>query len=681
MTSTTSTSPGAPDGYAWLRDLERGERLQEWLREHRDRYDRLRSAWEPLRRSLYSEAAGLLPPVAETPRWTVAGRVFWWRWDEGADYPRLWSTCDGQVRVVLDVGALTDTGFVRLGDLAVSPDARRIAYTVDVVGNEVYQLRVADLDDDSATVEVLSDRSYYGLVWSADSTRVMHVVHDFADRPFQVWWHSLVDGTRRLVLEERDERFHVGIRGSGDGRWVVLRAASRLTSEEWLVQRDGGEVPIRTRGRTEGTDYTVEPLDLAGAPMLAVSRQTSPTKYVVVLEGRESGGGTSTLLESAPSRRPLGLTARSSHLLVEGREDGQAVVWAVHLASGAVMARRQASPGTSLRLAPYDDVPTEQVVLEHVAWVRPTYWEAFDPATGTVSRLAVAGSEPVVPTDDLVIETRTVPARDGALIPVTLLRHVGTPLDGTAPCLLYGYGAWETVIDPDHDPVRLALVRSGVVYAHAHIRGGGELGRAWWLQGRMDRKSTTFEDFVDVATSLGEGMVDPDRMVAQGLSAGGLLMGAVVGMAPQLFAGVLAEAPFVDPVTTMSDPTQPLVIVERDEWGDPRRDADRAWMLGWAPFQNVPASDERPRLLVTSALHDPRVSVWEPARWVARLEEDSEPDAVLFRVDLGCRGHWAPPGRWQAVAYRSELLAWVAHTLQLRSAERDGPEASEGGGV
>lgn len=677
MSTPPTVDESGLDDLDWLRDLDRGPQLREWLRQRRLRYDVVSAAWMPLRDALREAALDVLPASVETPAWTVADAVFRWRWEPGHDHPMLLMTRDGAEQVVLDVGALTTTGFVRLGDVVVSPDARRIAWSVDVVGDEAYALHVNDLGDPQARATTVTDRCYYGLAWSRDSARLLSVTHDSADRPFQLWCHDLAAGTSRLLHDEPDERFHLALRLTGDPQWSVLRAASRLTAEEWLVPLDGtSHAPITTRGRTDSVDYTCEPVTLDDEPLLAVSRQTSDDGYTVTLEPRAASAAARMLLPDAEHRRPLALLAVDDHLVVEGRDGGHATVWSIDLRTAAVTAQVSAAPGTSLRIAAYDARPGH-VLVENASWTSATWWDELDLSTGATRRIPARGSEPLL-SDDLVVETLSIPARDGVQIPVSVLRRTDVALDGSAPCLLYGYGAWETVIDPDFDTARLALVRSGVVYAHAHVRGGGELGRGWWRQGRMNRKATTFDDFVDVASALGRGIVDSRRIVAMGLSAGGLLMGAAYSRAPELFAGVLAEAPFVDPVTTMSDPTQPLVVVERDEWGDPRREADRAWMLSWSPLHNPPEDHRRPRLLVTSALHDPRVSVWEPARWVARLDPGATDDRVLLRVDLGSRGHWSPPGRVQFVGYRAELLAWVADTMGL--SQQDVARRHVGGG-
>lgn len=662
-----------PDEFAWLRDLTRGPDLQDWLSTQRRAYDEAQPQWRRHQQELHNAAVQLMPPASSTPGWTVAQRTFWWRWEPAAQYPVLWLREEGTDRQVLDLAGLTDTGFVRIGDHAVSPDGRWLAFTLDTRGDEVYDLRLLSLDEHDGQDVVLADRAYYGLLWTQDSAGLLSVVHDAADRPYQVHWYDVPLGTSTVVFTESDERFHLALRPSGLPGYAVLRAASRLTAEEWLlpVGQHHPSAPVPTRGRVEGVDYTVEPVVLEDRELLVQARETG-VGYRVTLEARDLVGPPDSpgaaeivrvLLEPAVLARPRELLGVGHHLLILGRDAGAAALWAWDLRSPAPPVITHAESASTMRLAPYD-VPGGSVCLERTSWTRATSWLAWDLATGSTRMVPPQSrtredlvDEPFP--EDLVLETREVMARDGVAIPVTILRARSTPLDGSAPCLLYGYGAWETVIDPEYDPVRLALVRQGVVYAHAHIRGGGELGRQWWRAGRMESKVNTFHDFVDVARALAGEAVHPDRIVAHGLSAGGLLMGAVNALAPTAFAGIIAEAPFVDPVTTMLDETQPLVVVERDEWGDPRREPDLAWMSRWAPYANVPPVGDQPQLLVTSALHDPRVSVWEPARWVARLQDHGSGDRVLFRVDLGARGHWAPPGRWDQVAFRSELLGWA----------------------
>jgi oligopeptidase B len=263
-------------------------------------------------------------------------------------------------------------------------------------------------------------------------------------------------------------------------------------------------------------------------------------------------------------------------------------------------------------------------------------------------------------------------ADDGTAVPVSLVRRAdsGASAEG-APCLLYGYGAYETSLDPEFWPDVLPLVDRGMTFAVAHVRGGGELGRQWWQQGRLLQKRTTFTDFLAVARHLVDsGVTTADRLVARGLSAGGLLMGAVAHLAPEQFAAVVAEVPFVDVVATMLDDTLPLTVAEWEEWGDPRRPEDYAYLAGYSPYDNLPGPD-RAALLVTASRHDPRVSVHEPAKWVARMRaaEVSEParrgGPLLLRTAMGGAAHTGPAGRYDAWRHEAFLHAFVLDQVGL----------------
>ncbi len=263
-------------------------------------------------------------------------------------------------------------------------------------------------------------------------------------------------------------------------------------------------------------------------------------------------------------------------------------------------------------------------------------------------------------------EQRTFPSADGTPVPATIMRHRDTPLDGTAPCLVYGYGSYEAVFEPEWDPGLPVLLDRGVVYVYAHIRGGGEGGRQWYLDGKLAAKQHTFDDHVAVADGLASsGLVDGARIATRGLSAGGLLQAVVFSQRPERWCAVLAEVPFVDVVTTMFDETTPLTATEWEEWGDPRVRKEFDWMSAYDPMQNLPPAGSRPDLLVTGALHDPRVMVREPAKWVASLRA-TDPEwspRCLFRVETGAGAHVGPSGRVGHLAYEAEVYAWLISKL------------------
>jgi oligopeptidase B len=301
------------------------------------------------------------------------------------------------------------------------------------------------------------------------------------------------------------------------------------------------------------------------------------------------------------------------------------------------------------------------------SYVQPPVWTDVDLRTGARTerhRQAVPGHDPAC----YVTERLQVPvppsgsAAGDALVPATLVRHQDTPLDGSAPVLMWGYGAYESCDDPEFQVALPSLLDRGVVFVQTHPRGGGECGRRWWLDGRLEAKQHTFDDHLAVADHLvAQGWVDGERVATRGLSAGGLLQAAVFSQRPDRWRAVVAEVPFVDVVTTMLDPSIPLTVEEWDEWGDPRRPEDFAWMLAYSPYDNLPPAGTRPDLLVTAALHDARVMVWEPAKWVAALRatDPAWSPRCLFRVELAEGAHSGPSGRYAELAYEAAIHAWV----------------------
>jgi oligopeptidase B len=317
-----------------------------------------------------------------------------------------------------------------------------------------------------------------------------------------------------------------------------------------------------------------------------------------------------------------------------------------------------------------------RAVVATESLVTPRRWWSLDLRNGERKLLreqAVPGHRP----GDYAVEQLRAWAADGTVVPVTIAYRAGLPVDGTSPCLLHGYGAYETCAARGFSEALPSLLDRGFVYAIAHVRGGGECGRRWWLDGRLAAKHHTFTDFVAARDLLvAEGRVAGDKVVCRGLSAGGLLTGAAYTFWPDRWAGVIAEAPAVDVLNQMLDPSVPLTVNEYDEWGDPADPGQFAWMQAYTPYENVTAA-LRPPLLVTGMLSDPRVMVYVPARWVAALRAaDVHGNEILFRAELGAGSHRGPSGRWSALAYEAELLAWV---IDVAHRPRRLMRAGEGG--
>jgi oligopeptidase B len=678
------------DDYAWLADVgDPGVRAV--LAAERGHYDAATAHLISLRTRLVREMTTRTPAEDRSVEWRRGPFVYYTTSRNGEEYERIYrfDTRSAETLLVLDPNALAaGSAHLDVGVVEPSPDGRLLAYAVDRSGEEVFTLRFRDL----ATGEDLPDvvpRTYYTGAWSADSRTFFYTVPDELNRPSAVRRHEL--GTDPagdpVVAQEADARFELEVGASRDGRWLVVTAASRTTSEVWLVPADTpGEAPRVVCPRRSGVEYAVEPM--AGGwsgdgddALLVVTDDGAPEFTLLAAPVPPPGGGDASTWLPVPgvlaldgSERLASVAAFAGHVVLSVRAGTEPFLRVLPRRGGAAYEIRASVPFGQVELWHADDAALTAVTVVEQNLVTPPTWFSVDLATGGRREL----KRTAVPGTDLSAYATTridAPAADGELVPVTLAHPAGAEPDGTAPCLLWGYGAYESCDWPRFDVGTLSLLDRGVVFAHAHVRGGGERGRRWWQEGRLLRKPVTFSDFVAARDALvATGWADPDRVVSRGLSAGGLLQAAVWSRAPDRWRGVVAEVPFVDVVTTMSDPSMPLTVTEWEEWGNPLADAEQyAVMLGYSPYDNPPPAAGRPALLVTGAVNDPRVLVREPAKWVARLratDPDGDPRRLLFRVELGDGAHVGPSGRFAHLGYEAEVLAWVLDVLDL--AEVDG---------
>lgn len=591
---------------------------------------------------------------------------------------------DKSSQLVLDANLLADdSGHLELGLTMVSPDGRLLAYSVDRTGDEVYELRFRDVES-GEDLEDEVPRSYYGGAWSAASDHFFYTVHDETYRPFQVWRHALGTAYAEdvLVLEEPDERFELGLRAARGGL-VVMWAESRDTCEAWVIDAQRPlEPPRSVGGRRPGVEYHPEPAVLPdGTEILLVVTNDAAQEFRLVRcpvprEADQDHQTWEPVRPEDPAERLESVDAFATHVVMGLRSGGRHLLRVLpvdDLASDGFLVAPLVDGGT-VELSHNEEFGADSVLVVDESYVHPPVWSEVDLRSGERTerhRQRAPGHDPVLYRS----EVRAFPAPDGTLVPATLVRHRDTPLDGTPPALLYGYGAYEATFDPEWDPALPSLLDRGVVFVHAHVRGGGEGGRRWWLEGHLEHKQNTFSDHLAVADGVARpvgGLVDGTRLATRGLSAGGLLQGAVLGQRPDRWRAVVAEVPFVDVVTTMFDATIPLTVNEWDEWGDPRRRAEFDWMLAYSPYDHLPPAGSRPDLLVTGALHDPRVMVHEPAKWVAALR-DSDPEwspRCVFRVETGAGAHAGPSGRFAHLDYEAEILAWVLDSLGVATDAR-----------
>jgi oligopeptidase B len=594
---------------------------------------------------------------------------------------------DGE-EVLLDENVLAgDNNFFSLGAYSVSPDDRLLAYSTDFSGDERYTIRVKDL----ATGEVLPDEipgTFYGCAWSQDARSLFYVTVDEAWRPYRVWRHTV--GTPASedvkVFEEADERFWVSVGLSRSERYIYVHTASKLTSEWHLLDAAAptGEFTV-VAPRRQGVDYDVEDAadrllilhnDGGGEPDSKVDFELATTP----LPGAGDTTQWTPLIPHSLGTRLLGVDAFADYTVVYFRRDGLTGlrVLPATATSGDSAGQHEAGqpdgrdiafPEPIYTVGPgaNPELVTTTFRLSYTSMVTPGSVYDCDLATGELTLLK---QQPVLPSPSGVAfdpadyeqhrEWATAP--DGTQVPISIVCRKGTPRDGSAPCLLYGYGSYEHSADPRFSIPRLSLLDRGFVFAIAHVRGGGELGRSWYDQGKMLAKRSTFTDFVACAARLvAAGWTSAGRLVARGGSAGGLLVGAVANLAPEQFAGIVAQVPFVDALNSILDPSLPLTVTEWEEWGDPLHDADvYKYMKSYTPYENV-APVEYPAILALTSLNDTRVAYHEPAKWIARLRATARGGPFLLKTEMEA-GHGGRSGRYDAWEEEALVLAWIIAT-------------------
>ena len=676
------------DNFAWMRDPS-GPALRDYLAAERGYYDAHSRRLGELAGQLLRAATGRATDRAEdSVEWNLRGFMYRTRALQGRENLQFLRSRSGNTaeQLLLDENIVAArTGFADVGAREPSPDDALLAWSADTTGAEIYALRIRDLSTGKDLPEII-ERSYPGIAWSADSRHLFYLVPDRLGRPFQVWRHQVGTdvGADALVLQEPDARFELTLHASRSGFLVVITAASRDTTEVHVIPAaDPRAAPVSIAPRRRGIEYAIDHARArpgAGpgdAGDLYIVTNDGATEYRLMRAPMSDPGRQNWTQVPCPAVYPARADTRlvrcdvfAGHLLLTLRRAAAPLLAITDLAGGDVREVRPALPVGSIRVEHAESYDAGTVIIAEESLIEPHVWSELDLATGErrqIKRRQVPGY------DSSRFGTRRLhaTAADGTAIPVTLAYRADTPLDGSAPCLLYGYGAYESCEFPAFDICLPSVLDRGVVYAIAHVRGGGECGRNWWLQGRLRAKPNTFDDFIAVASTLAgdvpgsRALVDGSRIVSRGLSAGGLLQGAVYSRAPGRWRAVVAEVPFVDCVNTMLDPGIPLTVNEWDEWGDPRDPADFACLRSYSPYENPPAGP-RPDLLVTGAVNDPRVLVHEPAKWVARLREtDTAHSRLLFRVELGVGAHTGPSGRFAHLEYEAEVQAFILDAMGI----------------
>ncbi|WP_394289481.1 S9 family peptidase [Microbacterium sp.] len=677
------------DRYEWLRAKEDADVLAHL--EAENAYTASRTAHlEPLREQIFEEIKGR---TLETDLSVPSRRGEWWyyaRTVEGQQYgihcrapiadqddwtPPLLSPdvpVPGE-QVLLD-GNLEAEGheFFSLGSLDISTDGTRMLYGVDVSGDERYTLRVRDLRTGEDLADLI-EGTFSGAVFSPDGRHIVYTTVDDAWRPDTVWLHVVgTDAAADVTLfTEPDERYWVGAGFTRSDRYLVIGVGSSITSEEFLVPADDlTATPQSVWPRREGVEYSLTHAVVGGEDVLYILHNDGALDFELVrVAAVDPQGERRVVLPHAPGRRLLDVSAYRDWAVAEYRRDGLARVGILDYATDTVREIAFDEELYAVGESGSAEWAPPVIRLGFASFITPGTVFDYDVARGELllrrRQPVLGGYEP----SDYGQARIWATADDGTRVPVSLVwkRSFGEPGDSPRPTHLYGYGSYEHSIEPGFSVARLSMLDRGVIFAIAHVRGGGEMGRQWYEDGKLLNKRNTFTDFVAVGRHLVDaGYTTPDRLVAEGGSAGGLLMGAVANLAPDLFAGIVAAVPFVDALTTILDPSLPLTVIEWDEWGDPLHNADvYAYMKSYTPYENVQEGVRYPRILAVTSLNDTRVFYVEPAKWVARLREVGA-DALL-KCEM-VAGHGGVSGRYNSWRERAFELAWLLDVLGVADA-------------
>ncbi len=596
----------------------------------------------------------------------------WWyysRTEQGLQYPvncRRHGHLDAPEQVVLDENVVAgDRGFFALGTFDVSPGHGLLLYSTDFNGSELFTMRVRDLGSGTDREDEIP-ATYYGTAWADDGT-FFYVKTDGTMRPHQVWRHLL--GTAPTldvcVFEDPDERFFVDVGRAKTGNHVFIHTGSKMSDEWWVLPTAHPQGPFAViEPRQQGLEYSVTD---AGDRFLFVTNADGAVNFKVMAAPVDSPGRASWEEVEAHRKevKVEGLGAFAGHIVVFERADALRRIRVVRRSDGAAHVIAMPEPVYAAGDGGNPEYDSGTLRFNYTSLLTPR--SVFDYDMDSRHRElkkqteVLGGYEPSRYTSG----RQWAVAADGTRVPISLVHRADLPA-GPNPCLLYGYGSYEHSVDPVFSSLRLTLLDRGFVFAIAHVRGGGELGRPWYEQGRLNHKRNTFTDFIACAEHLvQEGCTTPGQLVARGGSAGGLLMGAVANLQARLFAAVVAEVPFVDCVTTMLDETIPLTVTEWEEWGNPVNSAETyAYMKSYSPYDNV-IDQDYPAILATSGLNDSRVAYWEPAKWVQRLRASTTSRRPAYlKTEMGA-GHGGPSGRYDAWRDEAFVYAFILDALGL----------------
>ena len=667
------------DPYFWMRDDDRKDpEILAHLEAENQYTEAVMRSTESLQERLFKEMVGRLKQDDNSAPYKDRGYWYYSRFEQGKEYPiyaRKEGSLEAEEQLLLDANlAAEGHEYYNMGDYDLSHSGSLLAYSEDTVSRRIYTVRFKDVERDEMLPDVIEGTSGQ-VAWAADDRHLFYVKRDPETlRAYQVWRHALGTATDQdaLVFEEKDEAFSVGVYRSRDREYMMLHSGSTLSDEVWTLPADEADGSFELfYPRERDHEYSVSHLD--GKFYVRTNWEAKNFRLMAVEDARRTDREAWT--EVIPHREDVYLSDTElfeNYLAIQERVDGMTTIRLKPWKQGGGVKEhvvRFDDEAYFAYLSVNPDPKSEVVRLGYTSLTTPN--SVYDYHVAQRELELVKRDEVLGEFDpkDYVASRVMAPARDGTMIPISIVHRRDLDRSTPAPLYQYGYGSYGASMEPYFGSARLSLLDRGFIFAIVHIRGGSEFGRRWYEEGKLAKKMNTFTDFIDASTFLIEqDYTTAERLVISGGSAGGLLVGAVMNMAPELYRAVVANVPFVDVVTTMLDETIPLTTFEYDEWGNPNEPDAYATMLAYSPYDNVKAQ-AYPNLLVLTGLHDSQVQYWEPMKWVAKLRElKTDDNLLLFRTDMEA-GHGGASGRFERYREIALEYAFLLKVLGLEQVE------------
>lgn len=657
------------DNYFWLREKSNPEVIA-YLEAENNYTAALMKPTETLQETLYQEVIARIKETDSSFPEKLGDYHYYTRTEQGKAYPifcRKKDSMAGGELVILDQNKLAEGHkFLSLGVYELSPDHRWLAYSLDTDGSETFTLYIKDVETGELLSETIPNTAY-SLEWANDNKTIFYTVHDSAKRAYKLYRHALGTDPKKdvLVYHEKDDGFAVGIYHTKDRRYLMMATHSKTSSEVHYLPADEPLAAFSLiHPREAKMLYSVEH---HGRKFFILTNDHADNfKLMEVDVANPAKANWKEVIAHRDDVRIFDMDVFANHLVVYERKNALKAIRVTHLATQETYYIPFPEPVYTVTHDKNNEFNTHLLRFAYNSLTTPLSIFVYDMNT-KVRELkkqyeVLGGYDPSLYQAERIF----APAPDGTRIPISLVYKKELKKDGKNPLLLYGYGSYGISIDPEFAYGRISLLDRGFIFAIAHIRGGEEMGRAWYLASKFLTKKTTFTDFIACAEHLiAAKYTSKSRLVACGRSAGGLLMGAVANLRPDLFKVMVADVPFVDALNTMLDPSIPLTILEYEEWGNPNVKEYYDYIKSYSPYDNVTAQDY-PHLMVTAGLNDPRVGYWEPAKWVAKLRAvKTDHDLLLLKTNMGA-GHRGYSGRYQEIKELAFEYAFILHALEVK---------------